>query len=137
MSEPPDAYYTDARWQNWLDRVREQELNPEEEADARLLLHLQADTAIAVATVHTAYEAGPRDEAAARSELDTMRDIVLAEGTFDDEVTVMLVDGGQTALCSVFAAAETYVAEGDLNRRTHRGRRRCTTSSPIDPDPHR
>lgn len=36
MSEPPDAYYTDARWQNWLDRVREQDLDPEEEDDGAL-----------------------------------------------------------------------------------------------------
>ncbi|MFB6179154.1 MAG: DUF2150 family protein, partial [Halorientalis sp.] len=47
MSEPPGAYYTAERWQNWIDRIDEEEIDPEDEDSARLLLNLQDDTAIA------------------------------------------------------------------------------------------
>ena len=112
MSEPPGEYYTAERWQNWIDRIDEEEIDPEDEDSARLLLNLQDDTAIAVAKIITAYDDGHLDEDEAVEELADVRDIVLDEVELDDEEKLMLVDGVQTSLVCVFYAAEEYVAGG-------------------------
>ena len=112
MSTPPGEYYTEERWNNWLDRVREEDIDPEDEDSARLLLNLQDDTAIAVAKIVTDHQEGELGEEAALEELATIRDIVLADVEFEDEEKLMLVDGVQTSLVCVFYAAEEYVAGG-------------------------
>jgi hypothetical protein len=112
MSNEPGEYYTEERWQNWIDRLREEEIDPEEEDSARLLLNLQDDTAIAVAKILTAFEDGPLDQEGAIDELADIREIVLAEITFEDEEKTMLIDGVQTSLMCVFYAAEEFVVDG-------------------------
>ncbi|MFC6989229.1 DUF2150 family protein [Haloplanus sp. GCM10025708] len=112
MTEAEDTFYTEERWQNWLDRVAEEDLDPEDEESARLLLNLQDDAAIAVAKILKAYREGQLDEEEAVQELEEVREIVLAEVDFDDEEKRMLIDGVQTSLVCVFYAAEEYVHAG-------------------------
>ena len=112
MSTPPGEYYTEERWNNWLDRLREEEIDPENEDSARLLLNLQDDAAIAIAKIVAEYEDGELGEEAALEELAKVRDIVLSEVDFEDEEKLMLIDGVQTSLVCVFYAAEEYVAGG-------------------------
>ena len=112
MSTPPGEYYTEERWQNWLDRIAEEEIDPEDEDSARLLLNLQDDTAIAVAKIITDYDDENLDEDAALEELADIRETVLSEVNIDDEEKLMLVDGVQTSLVCVFYAAEEYIVGG-------------------------
>ncbi|MFC7133312.1 MULTISPECIES: DUF2150 family protein [Salinibaculum] len=118
MSNPPGEYYTEERWQNWLDRIREEEVDPEDEDSARLLLNLQDDTAIAVAKILTDHDDDDLDEETALSELGDIEEVVLDEVTFDDEEKAMLVDGVQTSLMCVFYAAEEYLASGPADEGT-------------------
>ena len=114
-----EAFYTEERWQNWLDRLEGEELDPENEDSARLLLNLQDDAAIAVVKVLGAFDEERIDEERAVEELREIREIVLAEVDFDDEDKRMLIDGVQTSLVPVFYAAEEYlvggVVEGDVS----------------------
>ncbi|MFB6090684.1 MAG: DUF2150 family protein [Halobellus sp.] len=118
MTEAEETYYTEERWQNWLERVEEEELDPENEDSARLLLNLQDDAAIAVAKIVSAYEEGPLDEEEAIEELERVRTIVLSEPDLEIEDATaredkeMLVDGVQTSLVCVFYAAEEYIVAG-------------------------
>ncbi|SFK80406.1 hypothetical protein SAMN04487950_1175 [Halogranum rubrum] len=112
MSEPEETFYTEERWQNWLTRVEEEELDPENEDSARLLLNLQDDAAIAVAKILSAYNEDRLSQEEAIEELTEVREIVLAEVEFDDEEKLMLIDGVQTSLVCVFYAAEEYIAAG-------------------------
>jgi hypothetical protein len=112
MSTPPGEYYTEERWNNWLDRLRDEDIDPENEDSARLLLNLQDDAAIAVAKIVAEYEDGEIDEDATLEELARVRDIVLSEVDFEDEEKRMLIDGVQTSLVCVFYAAEEYVVGG-------------------------
>ncbi|ACM57511.1 DUF2150 family protein [Halorubrum lacusprofundi] len=118
-----ETFYTDERWQNWLDRLEEEDLDPENEDSARLLLNLQDDAAIAVVKVLAALDDERIDEDRAVEEIRTVRDIVLADVEFDDEDKVMLIDGVQTSLVPVFYAAEEYVVggvvEGDVSEFVH------------------
>jgi hypothetical protein len=118
MTEAEETYYTRERWQNWLERVEDEELDPENEDSARLLLNLQDDAAIAVAKILSAYEEDRLDREEALDEIERVREIVLTEPDFDieDEAEredkLMLIDGVQTSLVCVFYAAEEYVAAG-------------------------
>jgi hypothetical protein len=118
MTEAEETYYTEERWQNWLSRVEEENLDPENEDSARLLLNLQDDAAIAVAKIVSAYEEGRLDDDEAIEELERVRTIVLSEPELDIEDAAaredkeMLVDGVQTSLVCVFYAAEEYIVAG-------------------------
>jgi hypothetical protein len=120
MSAPEGEYYTEERWQNWLDRLEDEDIDLEDEDSARLRLNLQDDAVIAVAKIVSGYEEGDLDEEVALEELAGVREIVLSdiEGRFDDEDTVMLVDAVQTSLVCVFYAAEEYIANGTAERGT-------------------
>ncbi len=112
MSESEETFYTADRWQNWLDRVAEEDLDPENEDSARLLLNLQDDTAIAVAKILAAYNDDRLTEEEATDEVADIRDIVLGDVEIADEEKVMLIDGVQTSLVCVFYAAEEYIVGG-------------------------
>ncbi len=112
MTEAEETYYTRERWQNWLTRVEEEDLDPENEDSARLLFNLQDDTAIAVAKVVSDYDDGVIDEDRAMEEIAGIREVVLDETEFDDEEKQMLIESAQTSLVCVFYTAEEYVAGG-------------------------
>ncbi|MFB6269657.1 MAG: DUF2150 family protein [Halobacterium sp.] len=112
MSAPEEEFYSEERWQNWLDRLRDEDIDPEDEDSARLLLNLQDDVAIAVAKILKAYDDETIDEEEALDELADIREVVLSEPDFEDEDKLMLVDGVQTSLVCVFYSAEQYVADG-------------------------
>ncbi len=111
MSAPDEEFYSEERWANWLERIREEPLDPEDEDSARLLLNLQDDIAIAVAKILRARDDELTDEDAL-DELTEIREVVLDETGIEDEETAMLVDGVQTSLVAVFLAAEQYISEG-------------------------
>ncbi|AGB38613.1 DUF2150 family protein [Natronococcus occultus] len=112
MSNPPTEYYSAERWQNWIDRIKDEEIDPEDEDSARLLLNLQDDTAIAIAKIVSDYDDGELDEEETLSEIEDVREVVLGEVDIEDEEKLILVDGVQTSLVCVFFAAEEYVANG-------------------------
>ena len=111
-------YYTEERWQNWVERLRGEELDAEEEESARLLLNLQDDTAIAVAKILTDYEENTIDEDRAMTELADIHEIVMAEVDLGNEEAAMLLDGVQTSLVCVLYAAQEFVAEGPAEEGT-------------------
>ncbi|ARS91134.1 DUF2150 family protein [Natrarchaeobaculum aegyptiacum] len=112
MSNPPTEFYSEERWQNWIDRIKDEDIDPEDESSARLLLNLQDDTAIAIAKIVAAYDDGDLGEEEALAEIADVREIVLSEVNVEDEEKLILVDGVQTSLVCVFFAAEEYVAGG-------------------------
>lgn len=120
MSAPDEAFYSEERWQNWLDRIRDSELDPEEEESARLLLNLQDDVAIAIAKILRAFEGDVDEESViselnaeeAIAELDSLREVVLSEPAIEDDETAILLDGVQTSLVAAIYATQQYIAEG-------------------------
>ncbi|ADJ14737.1 DUF2150 family protein [Halalkalicoccus jeotgali] len=112
MSTPPEAFYSEERWQNWIDRLKAEDIDPEDEDSARLLLNLQDDAAIAVAKIVSAHEEGELSEEEAVEELAEVREIVLSDVEVENEETAFLIDGVQTSLVCVFAAAEEFILRG-------------------------
>ncbi len=112
MTAAEEEFYTPERWENWLSRIREEDIDPEDEDAARLLLNLQDDTTIAVVKILEAYDEERIGDEETLAELEEVREIVLEEVDFEDEDKAILVDGVQTSLLCVFLAAEEYVVNG-------------------------
>jgi hypothetical protein len=112
MSNESGAYYTEERWQNWLDRLEAEEIDPDDEDSARLLLNLQDDTALAIVKIITDYEEDVIDEEAALQKVQNIEEIVLSEVEVDDDEKAMLIDGVQMSLICVVYAAQEFVASG-------------------------
>ena len=113
MSTPPGEYYTEERWNNWLDRLREEEIDPESDDSARLFFNLLDDATIAVAKILTDYDDGEFEDAdAAAEELGRVREIVLSEVDIEDEEKLTLVDGIQTSLVCALYTAEEHIIGG-------------------------
>ena len=113
MSTPPGEYYTEERWNNWLDRLREEEIDPESDDSARLFFNLLDDATIAIAKILTDYDDGEFEDAdAAAEELGRVREIVLSEVDIEDEEKLTLVDGIQTSLVCALYTAEEYTIGG-------------------------
>ncbi|ERG98365.1 MAG: uncharacterized protein conserved in archaea [Haloquadratum sp. J07HQX50] len=121
MTEAEETYYTEERWQNWLSRVEQEDLDPENEDSARLLLNLQDDAAIAVAKIVAAFEEGEIDRETSLDEVERVRSIVLSEPQLDidesdnREDKLMLIDGVQTSLVCVFYSAEEFIMDGSAD----------------------
>ena len=113
--EPEETFYSEDRWQNWLTRVEDEELDPESEDFARLYFNLQNDTTIAIAKVISAFQDGRLDEEAAVEKLAFINEIVMSEPEFDGDEALLLIDSVQTSLVPVFYAAEEYIVGGPLD----------------------
>ncbi len=111
MDDGPVEFYSKDRWDNWLDRIEDADLEDESEA-SRLFLNLQSDATIAIAKIFTAYEDGTIAPEQARKELATIQEIVLAEVEMHDESSVMLIDAVQTSLVCPFLAADRFLTDG-------------------------
>lgn len=114
MTEPEEAYYTEERWKNWLDRIEDEEIDLEEEESARLLWNMQDDAAIAVAKVLSDYDDGNLGQEEAVERVEKIQDIVLRKPEIEDEDALTLIDGVQTSLVCVFYAAQEFVVAGPV-----------------------
>ena len=133
MSTPPGEYYTEERWNNWLDRLREEEIDPESDDSARLFFNLLDDATIAIAKIVTDYQDGEFEDAdAAVEELGRIREIVLSEVEFEDEEKQTLVEGIQTSLVCAFYAAEEYIVGGPAADGTIEEYIRAATAAEVD-----
>jgi len=113
--EPEETFYSEDRWQNWLTRVEDEELDPESEDFARLYFNLQNDTTIAIAKVISAFQEDRVDEETTLEKLGFINEVVMAEPEFDDEEALLLIDSVQTSLVPVFYAAEEFVIGGPVD----------------------
>jgi len=113
--EPAETFYSEDRWQNWLTRVEDEELDPESEDFARLYFNLQNDTTIAIAKVISAAKDGRVDEETTLEKLEFINEVVMADPEFDGEEELLLIDSVQTSLVPVFYAAEEYVIGGPVS----------------------
>ncbi|WP_440989177.1 DUF2150 family protein [Haloarchaeobius baliensis] len=112
MSTPPTEYYSAERWQNWIDRVEEEDVDAEDEDSMRVFDLMQDDAAIAVAKIVSASDDGELDEEEASEKINEIGDIVFTEPDFDDEDKLFLVGSVQESLSIVLHSAMEYIHAG-------------------------
>jgi hypothetical protein len=108
--EEDEGFYSRERWNNWMERLREEEFDPEnDDGDgARLFFNLQDDITIACTKAVEAYEDGELDEEEFVEEIDEMRSVVMSEEEMSEDKQ-MVLEGVQTSLIGVMASCEAYV----------------------------
>lgn len=110
-----ESFYTEERWSNWMERVREEDIDPESEEGARLFFNLQDDVTIAYVKIVEAYDDGELDTEEALEEIMEIREIVTQDAGLDDENKEMMVEGVRTSLMGVMGSCEEYIANGTEN----------------------
>ncbi|MDY6774810.1 MAG: DUF2150 family protein [Halobacteria archaeon] len=110
--EEDEGFYTRERWNNWVERIREEEFDPESEDSARLFFNLQDDVTIACAKLVKEHDEGDVGSEEALEELTEIREVVLDQVEIEDEDKHMMLDGVQTSLMGVMASCEEYLANG-------------------------
>ncbi|WP_256297080.1 DUF2150 family protein [Haloarchaeobius salinus] len=118
MSTPPTEYYSAERWQNWIDRVEDEDVDAEDEDSMRVFDLMQDDAAIAVAKIVSATDDDELDEEAASEKINEIGDIVFTEPDFDDEDKLFLVGSVQESLSIVLHSAMEYIHAGPAEEAT-------------------
>jgi hypothetical protein len=106
-----EGFYSRERWNNWMERLREEEFDPEDEESADIFFKLQNDITIACANAVDAYDEGHVDEDEFMEELGRMQEILMSEENLGDTKGMML-EGVQTSLMAVLESCGKYVANG-------------------------
>lgn len=108
--EEDEGFYSRERWNNWMERLREEEFDPEDDDGdgARLFFNLQDDITIACTKAVEAYEDGDVGEEEFMDEIDEIREIVMREEDLEQN-KAMVLEGVQTSLIGVMASCEAYV----------------------------
>jgi hypothetical protein len=108
--EEDEGFYSRERWNNWMERLREEEFDPEDDDGdgARLFFNLQDDITIACTKAVEAYEDGDVGEEEFMDEIDEIREIVMREEELEQN-KAMVLEGVQTSLIGVMASCEAYV----------------------------
>ena len=108
--EEDEGFYSRERWNNWMERLREEEFDPEDDDGdgARLFFNLQDDVTIACTKAVEAYEDGDVGEEEFMEEIDEIREIVMREEELEQN-KAMVLEGVQTSIIGVMASCEAYV----------------------------
>ncbi|MDY7081705.1 MAG: DUF2150 family protein [Halobacteria archaeon] len=111
-SPKEEDFYTEERWNNWMNRISEEDFDPEGDDGALLFFNLQDDITIACANAVERFDDGTLDAEECLEEINKIREIVMEETTFSDDDKSMMLEGVQTSLIGVFASCEAYLANG-------------------------
>ncbi|WP_435359265.1 DUF2150 family protein [Haloarchaeobius sp. DFWS5] len=118
MSTPPTEYYSEERWQNWIDRIKDEEIDPEDQDTTRVFDLMQDDTAIAAAKIVSSHDDGELDEEGASEKINEIGDIVFTEPDFGDEDKLFLVGSVQESLSIVLHSCMEYIHAGAADEAT-------------------
>ncbi|PSQ44101.1 DUF2150 domain-containing protein [Halobacteriales archaeon SW_7_68_16] len=132
--DAPTEYYTEERWHNWIDRLREERPDPEDEDAARMLFNMQDDTALALVKIVGAHEDGELAAEAAVEEITEVHGVVWDEVPIEDDETAELIDDIRLSLDPVFYGAEQYVTSGPVEDATVEGCLRAAAEAESEED---
>jgi len=113
------AFYSQERWNNWINQVKESKfkIDPNAEGLGRegiVFLDMEEDVILALCKVTGKLRLGTITKEEAANSIQGMKEIVLAKvEPIDDDKDVM-IESVQSALVGAFAAAECFVA-GDFD----------------------
>jgi hypothetical protein len=111
---PPYEFYTQKRWENWLERAKEsgfQIKESEEEAgkESAVFVNMVDDVILACLKVTARFDKGMLSREKALEILAEIRDIVLAEVEPISEDIDLMIESVQTSLMGALVAFESYV----------------------------
>lgn len=114
-------FYTEERWKNWLNQVRESGFKFEESEEPQgkegaIFVNMEDDIILACLKIIAKYDRGQISAESAMQMLSRIRDIALAEVDPISEDADLMIDSLQTSLIGSFAACECYLS-GDYDEK--------------------
>ena len=109
-----NEFYTQKRWNNWIDKVREsgfefKESDEETEKESAIFVNMQDDVILACLKVIAQYERGILAKDDALDIISQIREIVLEKIDPISEDIDLMIESLQTSLMAAVAACELYI----------------------------
>lgn len=103
------AFYTEERWQNWINKVKESGFKLEDQDGGAVFVNMEDDVVLACLKIIAKYDKNVLSQEDALKNLTIIREIVLKKTEpINDDIDVML-ESTQLSLMGVFASCECYV----------------------------
>ncbi|MCJ7444985.1 MAG: DUF2150 family protein [Methanotrichaceae archaeon] len=123
MKRMREDFYSQNRWQNWINKVKESNFKLTDSADKNagaVFVYIMDDVVLACLKVISRNERGAIPEDKASAEINKIKDIVFQEQeSFGDDADLML-ESLKTSLAAVFVSCQRYIT-GDFDRQTPLG----------------
>jgi len=112
-----EEFYTQGRWKNWINKIKESEFTFQEEEDpaAAIFVNAMDDVVLACLKVVARCDRDIISKEEALSTIDDIMDIVFEEHESLGEDADLMLESLKTALTAVFASCHKYV-EGEFNK---------------------
>jgi hypothetical protein len=115
-----EDFYSQNRWQNWINKVRESNFkltDPEDKNAGAIFIYIMDDVVLACLKVIARNERDIITTDEAIAEIDNIKDIVFREqASLGDDADLML-QSLRTSLAAVFVSCQRYIS-GDFDRQT-------------------
>jgi hypothetical protein len=115
-----EEFYTQGRWQNWINKIKESGFTlreSDEDPSAAVFVYAMDDVVLACLKVIARCEHGTISKEEAIATIDEIRDIVSERDESLGEDANLMLESLNTALTAVFIASQRYI-EGDYNKNT-------------------
>jgi len=123
MKEIKEEFYSQKRWLNWMNKVKESKFkltDPEDKNNGAVFVYIMDDVVLACLKVIARNEREILTSDAAVAEINKIKDIVFQENDpLGDDADLML-ESLRTSLAAVFVSCQRYIA-GDFDHQTPLG----------------
>ncbi len=105
-------FYTEERWQNWINKVKESGFKLEDEEKGAIFVYMEDDVVLACLKVIAKYDKNLISKDDALKYLNEIKEIVLKKIEPVSEDIDMMLESVQLSLMGVFASCECYAEKG-------------------------
>jgi hypothetical protein len=120
MKGNKEEFYTEKRWLNWMNKVKESNFKLQESESKNagaVFVYIMDDVVLACLKIIARCERGIISRSEALSEINGIRDIVFKEHETLGEDADLMLESLKTSLAAVFVSSQRYIA-GDYDRDT-------------------
>lgn len=114
MKEPKliIPFYTQERWQNWIDKAKESGLKIDNQEKGAIFVNMEDDIVLACLKVIAKYDKKYISKEEALKHLAEIHEIILKKIEPIDEDIDLMLESTQISLIGVFASCERYINKG-------------------------
>ncbi|MDI3502893.1 MAG: hypothetical protein PWR13_464 [Archaeoglobi archaeon] len=108
------TFYDQRRWENWLSRFREMEIEKvSEEELSSFLINMMDDVVVALLKILKSVEKGILQTDEAKRMIEEIKEIILKPVELNDELKNMHIQSIQNSLLAAIASFERYLSGGE------------------------
>ncbi len=102
-------FYTEERWQNWINKVKESDFKIDDQEKGTVFVYMEDDVVLACLKIIAKYDKNLLSKEGALGYIEQVKEIVLKKiEPINEDIDIML-ESTQFSLMGVFASCECYV----------------------------